>query len=215
MEWAQKDRDWFMSLTPHTQHKVCRQLWRAKIALLPWRRGGEMVGFWEGVVERLAPDVTGNEGEEEVRAMRSGCAALARVLWDLRSDKDHPLAWALAGRAGLLPSEATTFPHRWVSRAEQWLEGRRNELRVLEREVREAADEAWRMEAVRAILRGRQRGERVIYREAAEQMNARPGSRHRPRLTAGGGRRAFKRYHDEIMDESEFYLSSDGEDWSL
>ena len=164
---------------------------------------------------RLTPDVTGDKTEEEVRDMRRGCAALGRVLWDLRSDKDHRMARALAGRAGLLPADTTAFPHRWVSRTEEWLEGRREELRVLEREVREEADEAWRMAAARLIIRGRRRGEAVSYRGVAEAMNGRADRGRRPGLTAGGVRRACKRHHDEILDESEFYRSSDGEDWSL
>ena len=71
------------------------------------------------------------------------------------------------------------------------------------------------MEAVRLVLRGRRRGERVTYGGVAEEMNGRPDRGRGPWLTAGGVRRAFKRYHSDILDESEFYLSSDGDDWSM
>ena len=76
-------------------------MWRAKNASLPWRRGGEMVSFWGAVVERLTPDITGGESEDALRDMRRGCAALAGVVWDLRSDTEHPLARALVDRIGV------------------------------------------------------------------------------------------------------------------
>ena len=54
-----------------------------------------MVSFWEAVVHRLTPNITGEEGLWE---MRRGFRALARVVWDLRFDREHPLARTVVGR---------------------------------------------------------------------------------------------------------------------
>ena len=59
-----------------------------------------MVSFWRAVVDRLTPDVTGDESEGTLREMRRGHAALGRVLWDLRGDGEHPLARVLVERSG-------------------------------------------------------------------------------------------------------------------
>ena len=113
-EWAEKDRDWFLSLTPHAQHKVCRGMWRAKNASLPWRRGGEMVSFWEAVVALLTPDISGDESEATLRDMRQGHLGLVHSLWDLRSDREHPLARALVNRAGVDCRGVATIPDAWL-----------------------------------------------------------------------------------------------------
>ena len=170
-----------------------------------------MVSFWEAVVERLTPDVTGDESEGALREMRRGCAALARVVWDLRSDREHPLARSVVGRIGVDCSGVRTIPDVWLSRVDDWLGGQIQQLRVAEGEAREEADVEWRVEAVRRVVRKRRRGEHVTYGEVAEEMNAHPGRGRRPWLTAGGLRRAYKRYANDVLDESEFDSSS-GED---
>ena len=202
-----------MSLTPATQHKVCWNMWREKIALLPWRRGGEMASFWEAVVALLTPDISGDESEATLRDMRRGHLGLARTLWDLRSDREHPLTRALVTRAGFDCRGVATIPDAWLQQVDEFLDGRLREIRVAEEEVREEADVAWRTEAVRRVLRKRRRGERVTYAGVAEEMNRHPGRGRRPWLSAGGVRRAYKRYAEEVLDESEFDSSSDGDSW--
>ena len=212
-EWAEKDREWFLALTPHTQHKVCWNMWRAKNASLPWRRGGEMASFWEAVVALLTPDISGDESKATLRDMRRGLLGLARSLPDLRSDREHPLTRALVTRAGFDCGGVATIPDEWLQQVDEFLDGRLRSVRVAEEEVREEADVGWRMEAVRRVLRGRRRGERVTYAQVAEEMNGLPGRGRRPWLSAGGVRRAYKRYAEEVLDESEFDSSSDGDIW--
>ena len=214
-QWARKDRDWFMSLTPHMQHRVCRGMWRAKNASLPWRRGGEMVSFWESVVQLLTPDIRGDEGEEELRDMRRGYKALGRVVWDLRSDREHPLARAAVGRIGVRCGGVKTIPDVWLSRGDEWLVGVVDEIRKEEGMAREEADLAWRMEAVRRVVRKRKRGESATYGSVADEMNSDPGRGRRPWLTVGGLRRAYKKYASDILDESKFDSDSDGGDMSF
>ena len=146
-----------------------------------------MVSFWGAVVDRLTPDITGGESEDALRDMRRGCAALAGVVWDLRSDTEHPLARALVDRIGVQTGGVRTMPDVWLARVDEWLAGRGHEIRVAEGEAREEADLAWRTEAVRRVVRKRRRGEPVTYGEVAEEMNRHPGRGRRPWLSAGGG----------------------------
>ena len=146
-----------------------------------------MVSFWGAVVDRLMPDTTGGESEDALHNMRWGCAALVRVVWDLWSDREHPLARALVERIGVHTGGVGTIPDVWLSWVDEWLAGHMQELRVVEGEAREEADLAWRMEAVRQVVRKRRRGEPVTYGEVAEEMNRHPGRGRRPWLSAGGG----------------------------
>ena len=175
-----------MSLTPRTQHTVCRGMWRSKLAALPWRGGGEMVTFWEAVVRRLAPDIRGDEGEDELRDMRRGYRALASVVLDLRSDREHPLARALVGRAGVHIGGVRSMPERWIWRVEEWVGGQLEQIRVDLGAASEEADVEWRREAIRRVIRKRKRGERVTYAEIADEMNKDPRKGRRPFLSAGG-----------------------------
>ena len=206
---AQRDRDWFASLPPHLQHLVCLGMWRAKNASLPWRRGGEMVSFWEAVVDRLTPDITGDESEDTLLEMRRSCDALGRVVWELGNDREHPLARAVVERAGVDCGRYVNIPHALLSRADGWLADRSQEIRVAAREVREEAAVAWRTEAVRRVVRRRRRGEHVTYGEVADEMNEHPGRGRRPLLSSAAVRRAYNRYASEVLDESEFDSSSD------
>ena len=69
-----------------------------------------MVSFWRAVVDRLTPDVNGDESKGSLREMRRGHAALARMLWDLRGDGELPLARVLGERSGVDCGGVTSVP---------------------------------------------------------------------------------------------------------
>ena len=65
-QWVEKDKTWFLSLNTKKKHMVCRDIWRAKNARVPWCSEGEMRLFWTTVIEKLTPNLTGDETEEEL-----------------------------------------------------------------------------------------------------------------------------------------------------
>ena len=71
---------------------------------------------------------------------------------------------------------------------------------------------AWRQEAVRKVIRKRRQGISVTFAQIAAEMNEDPGRGRRPRLSAEGLRRAYKKYSEEILEESEFDSSDDEDD---
>ena len=211
-QWAEKDRTWFLSLSPKKKHKVCRDIWRAKIACLPWRSEGEMRLFWTGVIEKLAPDLTGDETEEELRDKRDGYNALRHLIWDLRLDREHLLAHAVVKRVGIDYENVKTIPLKWLTQADDWAKGKIDETQREARDLKDEADMAWRQEAVRKVIRKRRQGISVTFAQIAAEMNEDPGRGRRPRLSAEGLRRAYKKYSEEILEESEFDSSDDEDD---
>ena len=110
------------------------------------------MSFWEAVVALLTPDISGDESEATLDDMQRGHLGLVRTLWDLRSDREHPLTWALVDRAGLDCRGFAIIPDAWFQQVDMFLDGRIRAIRVAEGEVREEADVAWQTEAVRRVL---------------------------------------------------------------
>ena len=211
-QWAEKDRAWFLSLSPKKKHKVCRDIWRAKIACLPWRSGGEMRLFWTAVTEKLAPDLTGEETEEELQNKRSGYTAMRHLIWDLRLDREHLLAHAVVKRVGIDCTNVKTIPQKWLTEADDWVKSRIDETQRESRDLKDEADMAWRQEAVRRVIRKRRQGKPVTFAQMATEMNEDPERGRRPWLSAEGLRRAYKKYSEEVLEDSEFESSDDDDD---
>ena len=58
-QWVEKDRTWFLCIGLKKKDKVYWDIWRAKIACLPWCGEGKLRLFWTAVIEKLAPDLMG------------------------------------------------------------------------------------------------------------------------------------------------------------
>ena len=211
-QWAEKDRTWFLSLSPKKKHKVYRDIWRAKIACLPWRSEGEMRLFWTAVIEKLAPDLTGDETEEELQNKRDGYNALRHLIWDLRLDWEHLLAHAVVKRVGIDCENVKTIPLKWLTQADDWAKGRLDETQREARDLKDEADMAWLQEAVWKVIRKRRQGISVTFAQIATEMNEDLGRGRRPWLSAEGLRRAYKKYSEEILEEFEFDSSDDEDD---
>lgn len=228
-DWIHKDRAWFASLTKKRQHEVCRAMWRKKLAGLDWRGGDLWESFWDGVMAHLCQDIGDDDSTLDLTGKKGGHKAIGSLIWDLSADREHALTRAVVRRAGISTMkpavdkqgepilaengeqkivQVQTIPQKWLVTASDFIYDR---IKEFDREIREKAEDAeheWRLEAVRRVLRRRRARITVTYQQIADEMNSerrelRDGVR-RPRLSGGSIQRAFKKYGEEVEDETEF-----------
>ena len=70
--------------------------------------------FYMAVIEKLTPNLTGDETEEEPQEKCDGYNALRHLIWDLRLDWEYFLAYAVVRRIEIDCKNMKTIPTKMV-----------------------------------------------------------------------------------------------------